>query len=298
MARLFVSGANGFIGQALTRHLCRAGHEVIGGTRRACALQDGITPCVTGDLANAAPDLTGVEAVIHTAGLAHSQGRTWAEMLRGNVTAAETLARATPAEAEFFFLSSLIVHGRACDGEITEATLPAPEDDYARSKLEAEQALAAILGPRLHIIRPAAVIGPHCPGNLPRLLKALRKGLPLPLASLNNQRSFIDVDDLAALLTRLLTLNAPRLVLAANPTPISTPDLIRALAQGLNRPARLWPFPPALLGLAARLLGKELMWQSLSGSLVVTPRAALDLGWRPAYSLQQSLLRTAQASRP
>lgn len=298
MARVFVSGANGFIGRSLTRHLRQAGHEVIGGTRHACVLEDGITPCVTGDLADSAPDLTGVDAVIHTAGLAHSQGRTLAQMHRGNVTAAQTLARATPPKAAFIFLSSIIVHGRACDGEVTEATLPAPEDDYARSKLAAEQALAVLLGPRLHIVRPAAVIGPHCPGNLKLLLKALHKNLPLPLASLNNQRSFIDVDDLAALLTHLLTLPAPRLILAANPEPISTPNLIRALAQGLKRPARLWPFPPMLLGLAARLLGKELMWQSLSGSLVVTPRAALALGWRPTYSLQQSLLRTAQASRP
>lgn len=298
MAKIFVSGANGFIGQRLTRHLLRAGHEVIGGVRQACALTDGVTMLVTGDLADDAPSLTGVEAVIHTAGLAHSHGRTVAQMQRGNVLAAQNLARATPPKARFLFLSSIIVHGRACAGTLTEASPPAPADDYARSKFEAEQALAAILGERLCVIRPTAVIGPHCPGNIPLLLKALRAGVPLPLASLQNQRSFIDVEDLAALLTALLAPTAPKLVLAAHPTPVSTPALIRALAKGLNSRARLFPFPAAPLKLAARLTGKSTMWQSLSGNLVVAPQAALSFGWLPAQTLTESFVQTAQASAP
>lgn len=296
MARIFVSGANGFIGQRLTRHLLRAGHEVIGGVRQACTLADGVTMLVTGDLAEAAPSLQGVDAVIHTAGLAHSQGRTRAEMQRGNVCAAQNLAHATPPDAKFLFLSSIIVHGRACAGTLTEASPAAPADDYARSKYEAEQALAGVLGERLCVVRPTAVIGPHCPGNIPLLIKALRAGLPLPLASLHNQRSFIDVEDLAALLTRLLAPTAPKLVLAAHPTPVSTPALIRALAAGLNRRAGLFPFPTAGLKLAARLTGKHTMWQSLSGNLVVAPQAALATGWRPAQTLLESFVQTAQAS--
>ena len=296
MARIFVSGANGFIGQRLTRHLLRAGHEVIGGVRQACTLADGVTMLVTGDLADAAPQLTGIDAVIHTAGLAHSHGRTLKDMRRGNVLAAQNLARATPPNARFLFLSSIIVHGRACENTLTETSSPAPADDYARSKFEAEQALAAILENRLCVVRPTAVIGPHCPGNIPLLIKALRAGVPLPLASLHNQRSFIDVEDLAALLTVLLAPTAPKLVLAAHPTPVSTPALIRALAKGLNCRAHLWPFPLAGLKLAANLTGKSTMWQSLSGNLVVAPQAALDMGWRPAQTLLESFTQTAQAS--
>lgn len=296
MARIFVSGANGFIGQALTARLLRAGHDVTGGVRVATALAAGIRPLVTGDLADSAPPLGDADVVIHTAGLAHQNGRTREDMERGNVIAAEKLASATPPAARFIFLSSIMVHGRTNPAPITDTTAPAPTDDYARSKLAAEQALLAQLGPRLHIIRPAAVIGPQCPGNISLLLKALRMGLPFPLGAIRNARSFIDIDDLAALILRLVQGDTPKLVLAAHPQPISTPDLIRALASGLNRPARLLPVPLPLMALAARATGKSRMWQSLSGNLVVKPQAALSLGWSPAQELALSFKKTAEAS--
>lgn len=296
MARVFVSGANGFIGRALTDQLLRNGHQVVGGLRRPSPLADNVIPLITGDLANAAPMLENVDAVIHTAGLAHQKGHDFKAMIRGNVTAAEKLARATPATARFIFLSSIVVYGRACPAPLTDSTPPAPVDDYARSKYMAEQALSQILGPRLHIIRPTAVIGPHCPGNIALLLKALRAGLPLPLGAIHNARSFIDVEDLAHLIARLLTGDVPQLVLAAHPSPISTPDLIRALARGLNRPAKLPSIPPTLLALAARAVGKAQIWQSLAGNLVVHPQAALRLGWMPACDLATSFEKTARMS--
>lgn len=153
------------------------------------------------------------------------------------------------------------------------------------------------LGARLCIVRPTAVIGPQCPGNIPSLIKVLQKGLPLPLRAIDNARSFIDVEDLADLITLLVTGHAPELVLAAHPTPISTPDLIRALAKGLHRPARLLPIPPSWLDLAARAVGKSRMWQSLSGNLIVQPEAALKLGWQPTTSIAASFEKTAVAAK-
>lgn len=196
----------------------------------------------------------------------------------------------------FLYISSIGVHGRAPAGTVTEATPPAPEDDYAISKLAAERALAGLLGPRLRILRPAAVIGPGCPGNIPLLLKAVRKGLPLPFGAIRNARCFVDVEDLAALATLMLGEDAPPLALAAHPEPISTPALIRALAKGLHRPARLPTVPPALLALAARTVGRQAMWQSLAGNFIAAPQAALALGWRPAHSLAETLEKTAAAS--
>lgn len=294
MARIFVSGANGFIGRTLTNLLLCEGHEVIGGVRKPVPLAAGVTPLITGDLADSAPRLAGVDVVIHAAGLAHQAGRSLETMMRGNVTASENLARATPSHARFIFLSSIIVHGRSCPEPITELTPPAPCDDYARSKCMAERTLVKLLGSRLHIIRPSAVIGPQCPGNIALLMKAIRKGFPLPLGAVRNARSFIDVEDLTHLISLLITGDAPGLVLAAHPVPISTPDLIRALAKGLNRPARLVSLPPAWLGLATSTLGKHTLWQSLAGTLVVRPKAALQYGWQPATSLAASLEKIAK----
>lgn len=273
--------------------LLQAGHDVIGGVRSPTPLVNGVVPLITGDLAAAVPALPKVDAVIHTAGLAHQNGRSFEAMMRGNVTASENLARATPPNARFIFLSSIVVHGRVNPAAITDSTPPTPADDYAHSKYAAEQALAKYLGPRLHIIRPTAVIGPNCPGNISLLLKVIRRGLPLPLGAIRNERSFIDVEDLARLVIMLIGKAAPPLVLAAHPAPISTPDLIRALAMGLNRPARLLPIPPALLATMTGIVGKRQMWQSLSGNLVVRPEAALRMGWQPACTLSESLEKTS-----
>jgi UDP-glucose 4-epimerase len=104
------------------------------------------------------------------------------------------------------------------------------------------------------------------------------------------------VDDLARLVVLLLRAEtAPAVVLAAHPEAIATPALIRALAAGMGVAPVLLPFPPAVLGLGARLAGRTAMFQSFAGSFVAAPRAALALGWRPAETLAETLARTGAA---
>ena len=294
--KIFVSGAAGFIGGAIARHAA-ATHEAYGGVRRRQELGPGIKPVITGDLAETRFGLPEVDIVIHAAGLGHKRGVSRAIWQRQNVDAAVNLARAARlVEARRFILvSTAYVHGRVHQGLVSDDTAPAPMDEYAQSKLDAEQAVIAAFGPGVTILRPTAVIGPGCPGNIQLLVKLLRRGIPLPFASLTNKRGFIPVDDLAALALAVAQAETrPPMVLAAHPETISTPALIRALAAGLNLPARLFPCPAALLGLAASLLGRGAMWQSLSGNFETAPRAALALGWKPADSLVDSLMATSR----
>jgi UDP-glucose 4-epimerase len=243
-------------------------------------------------------DLAGFDAVVHAAGLGHRRGVPPAVWRSANVDAAVNLARLAKAAGakRFVLISTAHVHGRVHDGIVSDDTPPNPMDDYATSKLEAEQAVAAIFGPGLSILRPVAVIGPHCPGNLQLVMKFLRGGLPLPFGAIANRRSFIDVTDLARLAH--LVLNAtepPATLLAASPEAIATPALVRALAEGMGVRAKLPDFPPPLLAVAAKMLGRAVMWQSLAGSFAASPQAALQLGWKPADSLRESLIRTGQS---
>jgi UDP-glucose 4-epimerase len=295
---VFVSGAGGYIGGAITRTLVATGHTVLGGVRRAAALPEGVTPVVTGDLAQADVKLDGVTAVVHAAGLGHRRSADPATWRSANVDAATQLARAAKAAgvARFVLVSTAHVHGRVHDGIVSDTTPANPMDGYAASKLEAETKVAAIFGAGLTVVRPVAVIGPHCPGNLQLLMKFLARGVPLPLASIQNQRSFIQVDDLALLVLAILLAKAPPpLVLAAHPESISTPALIRALASGMGVKPRLLPCPPKLLGFAAGVLGRTAMWQGLAGNYIANPQAARNLGWSPRESLTESLTKTGQS---
>jgi UDP-glucose 4-epimerase len=295
---IFVTGAGGYIGGAIARNLVAAGEAVSGGIRRETLLADGVTPVLTGDLAGATLNLRGFAAVIHAAGLGHRRGVPEAVWRSANVDAAINVARQARAAGvkKFILISTAHIHGRVHDGVVTDTTPPNPMDQYAASKLQAEETLAAAFGPGLIIIRPTAVIGPRCPGNLLLLMHFLARRMPLPFGSIANRRSFIDVEDLARLaLLALRSVTPPPVILAAHPDSIATPDLIRALANGMGVRALLLPCPPAFLATGAALLGRAAIWQSLAGNFIANPQAASALGWSPAKTLNQSLAETGAA---
>jgi UDP-glucose 4-epimerase len=295
---VFVTGAGGYIGGAVAGGLAAAGVAVRGGVRRAVVLTAGVEAVVTGDLADRAPDMRGCRGVVHAAGLGHRRGVPEAVWRRANVDAAVNVARAARAAgvARFVLVSTAHVYGRVYDAVVADGAAVGPMDDYAASKLEAERAVAAEFGDGLTVVRPVAVIGPGCPGNLQLVMKLLGRRVPLPFGAIGNRRSFIEVGDLARLVLAVLRAEAPpSVVLAAHREAIATPDLIRALARGMGVRPVLFGCPPALLGAAARVAGRAAMWQSLAGSFVADPRAALALGWAPQETLAESLVRTGGA---
>jgi UDP-glucose 4-epimerase len=296
--KVFVTGAAGYIGGAMAGVLALAGMAVTGGVRRAAALPAGVAMRVTGDLADAAPDLAGFDHVVHAAGLGHRRGVAEGVWRRANIDAAVNLARAARAAGvtRFVLISTAHVYGRVHTGIVTDATAPDPMDDYAASKLEAEARVAEVFGAGLAVVRPVAVIGPHCPGNLQLVMTLLARRVPLPFGAIANRRSFIAAGDLARLVLAVLTAEAaPDVLLAAHPETISTPDLVRALARGMAVKPNLVAFPPGLLGLTAGAAGRGAMWQSLAGSFVADPQNARALGWAPRETLAESLARTGAA---
>ena len=108
----------------------------------------------------------------------------------------------------FVFVSSVKVHGEQRDKPFTEDDAPAPEDAYARSKWEAEQALRAIeqeTGMEVAIVRPPLVYGPGVRANFLKLMEAVHKRTPLPFGLVRNRRSLIFVANLADALAACLT---------------------------------------------------------------------------------------------
>jgi UDP-N-acetyl-alpha-D-quinovosamine dehydrogenase len=255
--RVAVTGASGFIGRSLCAALSRAGHEVY-------------------DF-----DVQKTEAVVHLAAIAHRRAAA-EEIERVNVGLAKKVGQAAAASgASLVFLSSAKVHGEASVAPFKETSPLAPQDAYAESKGRAEDALRAIPGLRLAVLRPPLVYGPGVKANFLVLMNALARGIPLPFASIRNRRSLIYVGNLAAGI--LACLDKEGTFLVSDGSTVSTPQLCVEIGEALGRPARLFSFPAALLP------GK------LAGSLEVDDSALRrTLGWKPPFTREEGLRATAQ----
>jgi nucleoside-diphosphate-sugar epimerase len=225
-----------------------------------------------------------------------------AEYRRVNVEGTRSLAAAARRAGvrRLLFLSSAKVHGERSVRPFTEMDAPHPEDAYAVSKLEAEQALKQTLAggqTQWTILRPPLVYGPEVRANFLRLVRTVARGVPLPLAAIDNLRSLLYVGNLVdAIRTCLEHEGAGGMMwLVSDGEDLSSPELVRRLARALNRSARLVPVPVWLLRLAGALSGKTAAVNRLVDSLQLDAAAIrADLRWTPPYSVDQGLQETAR----
>ena len=301
-----LTGATGFIGRHLLEELPRRGYRIRVLLRRPAEVPPGASGAVIGDIAsprNMAAALRDVDAVVHSAGLAHAMsGRPEDDYRAINTEATVGLARAAERAGvkRFVFLSSIRAQsGPTADHVLTEEDAPSPTEAYGRSKLAAEEGLAG-LGLDWVALRPVLVYGPGVKGNMAALIELARSRLPLPLGGLRGRRSVLAVENLAAAVDAVLRVPDPirRPLIVADPDPVTVPEMVAALRAGLGRRPGLVPVPAGLLRAAARLSGREEQFQRLAGSLVASPEALRRVGWQPAVATRDALASLARSSAP
>ena len=284
-----LTGATGFIGQHLLRELPKRGYRLRVLLRRPSVLPMEATSVVVGDLArpqNMAAALAGVNAVIHSAGLAHAMSGVPEDDHRAiNTGATIDLARAAhrAGAKRFIFLSSIRAQtGRVADVVLTEDQEPRPTDAYGRAKLAAEQGLAQL--PLDWVaLRPVLVYGSGVKGNMARLIRLARSPYPLPLGGLKAKRSLLSLDNLVEAIDRVLAAPGPlrRPFIVADPEPLTVPEMIAAMRKGLGRRPSLISVPALMLGAGLHAIGQWETYQRLTGSLVADASALARLGWVP-----------------
>ena len=313
--RILLTGADGFIGSTLTTRLHECSYVVRAAVRTALnsrAQQDsGSTALQSIVLSDASTDdetkeaLEDVQTVVHLAARVHIMSDRSAsplhEFRRVNVQWTGRLARLAAAQGvrRFIFLSSVKVNGERTMSPFTEQDPPRPEDPYAMSKWEAEKALAAIsseTGIETVIVRSPLVYGPDVRGNFLQLLKVIRCGIPLPFAGIHNQRSLIYRENLADALIRCMQEGGAsgKTYLVSDGEDLSTPELIRRLADAMRVRARLWPIPTRLLLCAGRMMGKGAVIGRLVDSLQIdSSKIRRELSWTPPFRVERGLQEAA-----
>lgn len=308
--KIFVTGANGFVGRHLVSHLLSCGHEVTSVVRRRDTANSATKERVTEDIG---PEtawsgvLLGHDAVIHLAARVHVMNETATDPLeefrRVNSLGTKALAKAAAAQGvrRFVLLSSIKVNGESTSGiPYTVSDIPSPRDPYGISKLEAEQALRDIEATTSFnavVVRSPLVYGPGVGGNFIRLLDLVRSGMPIPFGAVNNRRTMLAVWNLVDLLEKCVTRPdiGGMLVLAGDKESISTPELMRKMAVAMKVPSRVFWFPVPLLYLGGRIVRKSALVQRLAGSLEIAAGAnTVEWLWQPPISLDEGIRRTVE----
>ena len=306
--KILLTGANGFVGGHLVQALeAKPGIDLTATIRRPVEILAAKTIMVQDLDANTnwSEALKSQDVVIHAAARVHIMKDDAADPMleyrRTNVEGTLNLARQAAAASikRFIFLSSIKVNG-----EETEVGRPfyaddtaRPIDDYGVSKAEAEKGLQEIsldTGMEVVIIRAPLVYGQNIKGNFAKLIALVAKGVPLPLAMVKNQRSFVAIDNLVDLI--ITCINHPKaanqIFLVSDGQDLSTPELLDGMAKAMGRDIRLFPIPLSFLSLVAVIIGKRGEANRLLGSLQLDISKTLDvLDWAPVIDFEEGVRR-------
>ena len=309
---ILVTGATGFVGWSLVARLAREGIKTRACVRRTgVELPDGVQTVQVRDLtvdADWHQVVIGIKTVVHAAARVHVMDETvtdpLSEFRRINVQGTLNLARQAAAAGvrRFVFISSIKVNGETTQPShpFTADEAPAPLDAYGVSKMEAEQGLreiAAETNMEVVIIRPPLVYGPGVKANFAAMMFWLRRGVPLPLGAIHNQRSLVALDNLVDLIITCLIhpAAANQTFLVSDGEDISTTELLRRMGHAMGHRAYLIPVSASFLNLAATIVGKKDVVQRLCSSLQIdTEKTRRLLGWTPPITLDQGLRKAAE----
>jgi len=319
--KVLVTGATGFVGQALVSSLMDEKYIVTALVREQSLLMSRNVMQVAGGNMNDWPisgsvfqkvikkTLQDIEVVIHTAARVHVMHDDAFNSLlafrRVNRDAILLLARlaADAGVKRFVFISSVKVNGEVTERNkrFTPDEQCVPDDPYGLSKYEAEQGLLVLAketGMEVVIIRPPLVYGPNVKANFASMVKWVSKGIPLPLGVIDNNRSLVALDNLVSFIIHCIDhpKAANEVFLISDGEDVSTSELLRKVAKALGKKSRLISVPVWLMAIAAKLIGKGDMASRLFDSLQVDSSKARDLlGWKPVITMDEQLKKTADA---
>jgi nucleoside-diphosphate-sugar epimerase len=308
-----VTGANGFVGNAIITNLARDSKNPVALVRDIANYSgpSGVERRVFPELCNNSDfgaAVCGVNVLIHCAARVHIMNDTSldsdAEFKRVNVEGTLNLARVAAASgvSRFVYLSSIKVNGESTrPGNFFTADGGADTNDpYGLSKYEAEKGLLTIAeesGMELVIIRPAVVYGSGVKGNVEQMLKVVRQRWPLPFGLVKNRRSMIGLGNLVdfILLCSTHPAAAGEVFLASDGIDYSFPVILRTIAGVLGKRSMVFNFPIGLLKFGFYVFGLKNIHDRIFCSLQIDiskNREILD--WVPRYSMEEEFRRGAK----
>ena len=244
-----ITGSNGFVGQNLDNYLNK-GQMVTENITRHSLISDKFSFSET------------VTSIVHLAGKAHDLKNTLevSEYYTVNTELTKKLFDAflLSNASVFITLSSVKAAADVLDKVLTEEHIPIPITHYGKSKLLAEEYILSKkipTGKRVYILRPCMIHGPVNKGNLNLIYKIVKKGIPWPLGSFDNKRSFCSIDNLCFIINELIINDqiASGVYNIADDETLSTNELIKLIAQSIDKRSFILNIPKYLINGISKL---------------------------------------------
>ncbi|MBQ8839838.1 MAG: NAD-dependent epimerase/dehydratase family protein [Clostridia bacterium] len=282
MKKILITGANSYIGTSFECYMKQFGNEYQ------------IDTIDMQDPSWSEKDFAGYDVVFHVAGIAHQKETKENKELYYKINRDLAIDVAKKAKAQgvtqLIFLSSMSVYGMVV-GKIDKDTVPNPNTNYGKSKLEAEKGLLELENDsfKVAILRPPMIYGKGCKGNY-RALAKLSLKLPI-FPKVKNQRSMLYIDNLSCFVKLLVDRQSRGLFFPQNKEYVNTSEMATFICQAKGKKTHLtrllnWTFPILSLGTSAI--------KKAFGSLTYDMSLSED---REEYSLctfEESILRTEE----
>lgn len=251
MKSILITGIHGFVGSNLVNALKE--RYTIYGLDIVCPIKEGVKKTFSWTDVEVG-ELPEVDTVIHLAGKAHDvkkllDAQDYFDINTGLTQKIFDFFLKSQIR-KFIFFSSVKAAADFVVGDVlTEEVIPAPVGPYGESKIAAEDYILSKKtqwtgSKEVYILRPCMIHGPGNKGNLNLLYSVVKKGVPWPLGSFDNRRSFCSIDNLCMVLGELISRPIPSGIYhIADDEALSTNELIRVICEGMNRKAHIWKIP-------------------------------------------------------
>ena len=283
--RILITGATGFVGQALCRHLMLQKGQVVPGGREGRENEEALESPSNlsldvqllirepSDFSKIPPGLgagyilgsmqdeaslvaacSGRNQVIHLAGFAHAGRGSEQQAVDTNIQGTRNLLDAAidADVSRIVYLSSSLAEAAASgEGDVTA---------YGESKLQAERLLQGASSEGkidVVILRAVNVYGPGMKGNIARMISMIDRGRLPPLPRLKNKISLLSADDLAQALLLVLAVRETKqqVYTLTDGKQYSIEDIQSAIYRTLDKPMPSWRTPHMVLYAASLIAG-------------------------------------------
>lgn len=313
---VLITGISGFVGTNLTNYLKRESDKILitGCSRNpqilanidnklhgTCSVDELLSNSITGN---------GFHSYVHLAGKVYNTGeKTKAEdFFQANYQLTKQLFHRfceDKVAKKFIFLSTIHVLTENPKVVLDESYEPKPFTPYGKSKYKAETYILENSPPdkQVYILRPSMIHGPGNKGNLNSLYRLIKSGIPYPLRSINNKRSFVSIENLCFIIQQIVENDIdPGLYHVADDDPTFTHDLIRLIAEESGKKAKIWNVHPGLIYLIAKLGNvlplplNEYRYNKLVGNFIVSNQKLVHALGKPLpVSSNEGLRRTIKS---